>query len=119
MSVDSPAAQPATPDILIEQCLTGDQVAWDAIVRQNWRKVFNVAYKFVGKHDEELPDRTLSVRYRFVHVLYQNVLYASLQPTRRASLSRRSCSSAPVRSPAWSRPASPTASPESGRGRGP
>jgi RNA polymerase sigma-70 factor (ECF subfamily) len=52
MSVDSPAAQPATPDILIEQCLSGDQAAWDAIVRQNWRKVFNVAYKFVGKHDE-------------------------------------------------------------------
>jgi tetratricopeptide (TPR) repeat protein len=35
----------------------------------------------------DLPDRTLSVRYRFVHVLYQNVLYASLQPTRRAVLS--------------------------------
>jgi RNA polymerase sigma-70 factor, ECF subfamily len=52
MSVDSPAAQPATPDSLIEQCLSGDQVAWDTIVRQNWRKVFNVAYKFVGKHDE-------------------------------------------------------------------
>ena len=52
MSVDSPAAQPATPDSLIEQCLGGDQVAWEAIVRQNWRKVFNVAYKFVGKHDE-------------------------------------------------------------------
>src|SRR5688500_20186042 len=52
MSVDSPAAQPATPDSLIEQCLTGDQVAWEAIVRQNWRKVFNVADKFVGKHDE-------------------------------------------------------------------
>jgi RNA polymerase sigma-70 factor (ECF subfamily) len=52
MPVDSPAAQPATPDILIEQCLSGDQAAWEAIVRQNWRKVFNVAYKFVGKHDE-------------------------------------------------------------------
>ena len=52
MSVDSPAAQPGTPDSLIEQCLSGDQVAWDMIVRQNWRKVFNVAYKFVGKHDE-------------------------------------------------------------------
>ena len=52
MSVDSAAAQPATPDSLIEQCLSGDQVAWEAIVRQNWRKVFNVAYKFVGKHDE-------------------------------------------------------------------
>ena len=52
MSADSPAAQPATPDSLIEQCLAGDQVAWEQIVRQNWRKVFNVAYKFVGKHDE-------------------------------------------------------------------
>jgi RNA polymerase sigma-70 factor (ECF subfamily) len=52
MSVDSPAAQPITPDSLIEQCLAGDQAAWDLIVRQNWRKVFNVAYKFVGRHDE-------------------------------------------------------------------
>ncbi|MFL6279274.1 MAG: RNA polymerase sigma factor [Vicinamibacterales bacterium] len=52
MSVDFRAAQPATPDSLIEQCLSGDQVAWNTIVRQNWRKVFNVAYKFVGKHDE-------------------------------------------------------------------
>ena len=52
MSADSAAAQPATPDSLIEQCLAGDQLAWEQIVRQNWRKVFNVAYKFVGKHDE-------------------------------------------------------------------
>src|SRR5438105_7379318 len=52
MSADSAAAQPITPDSLIEQCLAGDQTAWDQIVRQNWRKVFNVAYKFVGRHDE-------------------------------------------------------------------
>jgi RNA polymerase sigma-70 factor (ECF subfamily) len=52
MSVDSAAAQPATPDSLIELCLSGDQAAWETVVRQNWRKVFNVAYKFVGKHDE-------------------------------------------------------------------
>src|SRR5919108_904367 len=52
MSVDSAAGQPATPDSLIEQCLKGDQAAWETVVRQNWRKVFNVAYKFVGKHDE-------------------------------------------------------------------
>ena len=39
--------------------------------------------------EEELPDRSLSMRYRFVHVLYQNALYASLRPTRRASLSIR------------------------------
>jgi RNA polymerase sigma-70 factor, ECF subfamily len=52
MSLDSAPTQPLTPDSLIEQCLGGDQAAWDKIVRQNWRKVFNVAYKFVGKHDE-------------------------------------------------------------------
>jgi RNA polymerase sigma factor (sigma-70 family) len=52
MSVESATAQPATPDSLIERCLSGDQSAWEAVVRQNWRKVFNVAYKFVGKHDE-------------------------------------------------------------------
>src|SRR6476620_9456853 len=39
-------------DALIRRCLAGDQLAWDAIVRQYRRKVFNVAYKFVGKHDE-------------------------------------------------------------------
>ena len=47
-----PHAQPAAPDELIERCLKGDQLAWEAIVRQHWRKVFNVAYKFVAKHDE-------------------------------------------------------------------
>src|SRR5205814_1405849 len=39
-------------EALIQRCLQGDQVAWEQIVRQFWRKVFNVAYKFVGKHDE-------------------------------------------------------------------
>src|SRR5919106_276381 len=52
MSVESTAAQPATSDTLIEQCLSGDQAAWELVVKQNWRKVFNVAYKFVGRHDE-------------------------------------------------------------------
>src|SRR5262245_37085320 len=37
--------------------------------------------------EHELPDRALTLRYRFVHVLYQNALYASLRPTRRATLS--------------------------------
>jgi len=36
--------------------------------------------------EREFPDRTPTLRYRFVHVLYQNALYASLQPTRRAAL---------------------------------
>jgi RNA polymerase sigma-70 factor, ECF subfamily len=52
MPSDSSAAQPEAVEALIQRCLKGDQLAWDAIVRQYWRKVFNVAYKFVGKHDE-------------------------------------------------------------------
>jgi RNA polymerase sigma-70 factor (ECF subfamily) len=38
-------------DELIARCLAGDERAWDRIVTQHWRKVFNVAYKFVGRHD--------------------------------------------------------------------
>jgi predicted ATPase len=46
-------------------------------------------YAFVRLVDErEYPDRGLTLRYRFVHVLYQNALYAGLRPTRRVSLSR-------------------------------
>jgi tetratricopeptide (TPR) repeat protein len=37
--------------------------------------------------EHEFPDRTPTLRYRFVHVLYQNALYATLRPTRRAQLS--------------------------------
>ena len=51
MPADFSRAQPAAMDELIERCLRGDQLAWESIVRQHWRKVFNVAYKFVGKHD--------------------------------------------------------------------
>ena len=39
--------------------------------------------------ETEFADRTLTLRYRFVHILYQNMLYATLQPTRRAALSGR------------------------------
>ena len=51
MSADHPAA-PDDIETLIQRCLRGDQAAWERIVRLHWRKVFNVAYKFVGKHDE-------------------------------------------------------------------
>ncbi len=36
--------------------------------------------------ESEFPDRTLSVRYAFVHSLYQQALYQDLQPSRRAAL---------------------------------
>jgi RNA polymerase sigma-70 factor (ECF subfamily) len=49
-------ARPPEPntllDALIERCLAGDQQAWAEIVQMHWRKVFNLAYKFVGRHDE-------------------------------------------------------------------
>jgi len=56
MSADLPATPsseaPREIEALIQRCLQGDQLAWDAIVQQYRRKVFNVAYKFVGRHEE-------------------------------------------------------------------
>lgn len=37
-----------------------------------------------GEH--EFPDRLLTLRYAFVHVLYQQALYSNLSPSRRAAL---------------------------------
>ena len=50
-------ASSATPssesiDELIERCLAGDERAWERIVTLHWRRVFNVAFKFVGRHDQ-------------------------------------------------------------------
>src|SRR3954467_13333428 len=58
MSADEPVTStvltgaPGEIEALIQRCLKGDQLAWEAVVRQYRRKVFNVAYKFVGRHDE-------------------------------------------------------------------
>ena len=52
MPADVPANSPEAIETLIERCLQGDQAAWEALVRMYRRKVFNVAYKFVGKHEE-------------------------------------------------------------------
>jgi predicted ATPase/tRNA A-37 threonylcarbamoyl transferase component Bud32 len=53
-------------------------------------EVLERVHVFVRQIDEhEFPDRTLTVRYQFVHVLYQNVLFASLRPARRVQLARR------------------------------
>ena len=52
MPADQPATSPDAIETLIQRCLLGDQLAWEQIVQQYRRKVFNVAYKFVGRHDE-------------------------------------------------------------------
>ena len=36
----------------IQHAAEGDQAAWETIVRTYWRKVFNVAYRFVGTYEE-------------------------------------------------------------------
>ncbi len=36
--------------------------------------------------EKTCPDRTVTLRFRFAHVLYQNALFASLRATRRATL---------------------------------
>ena len=66
MSADAASAQPPAIDAIIERCLKGDQAAWDEIVRLYWRKVFNVAYKFVGRHDlaEDLTQDIFLKLYR-------------------------------------------------------
>jgi RNA polymerase sigma-70 factor, ECF subfamily len=52
MSADASSAPPNAIDEIIQRCLNGDQAAWNEIVRLHWRRVFNIAYKFVGRHDQ-------------------------------------------------------------------
>ena len=46
------ALQPVPDAELIERCLRKDNAAWDGIVVRYQRKVFHIAYKFTGRHDE-------------------------------------------------------------------
>jgi RNA polymerase sigma-70 factor (ECF subfamily) len=52
MSVDPLSQVPPAIDEIILRCLDGDESAWETIVRLYWRRVFNIAYKFVGRHDQ-------------------------------------------------------------------
>lgn len=63
MSADLPAPSSDATEALIERCLRGDDLAWQAIVGRYFRKVFNVAYKFVGRH-EEAEDLTQDVFFK-------------------------------------------------------
>jgi len=76
-------------DALIERCLAGDQVAWEEIVRLHRRKVFNIAYKFVGKHDlaEDLTQDIFLKLYRSLDTFDRR---ANFQ-TRLISVSRNLC----------------------------
>ena len=43
---------PVSSEAIFQRAADGDQAAWDTIVRTYRRKVFNVAYRFVGTYDE-------------------------------------------------------------------
>jgi len=47
----APAAGASEAD-LVRRCLDGDAAAWDTLVRAYWKRVFNIAYKFVARFDE-------------------------------------------------------------------
>src|SRR5512135_3928805 len=89
MSIEPQPTSPLTPDVLIERCLDGDQDAWAEIVRQNWRKVFNVAYKFVGRH-EEAEDLTQDIFLKIFRSLATFDRRANFQ-TWLVSVSRNLC----------------------------
>ena len=89
MSSESPASPAPDVDVLIERCLKGDQVAWDQIVRMHWRKVFNLAYKFVGRHDEA-EDLTQDIFLKIFKALHTFDRRANFQ-TWLISISRNLC----------------------------
>jgi RNA polymerase sigma-70 factor (ECF subfamily) len=89
MSSDQPVASSPGTDVLIERCLNGDQAAWDQVVRQHWRKVFNLAYKFVGRHDEA-EDLTQDIFFKIFKALHTFDRRANFQ-TWLISISRNLC----------------------------
>ena len=76
-------------DRWIAACLEGDQQAWSAIVRRYWRKAFNVAYTFVGRH-EEAEDLTQEIFLRVYKALGTFDRRANFQ-TWLISISRNLC----------------------------
>jgi RNA polymerase sigma-70 factor (ECF subfamily) len=80
---------PDAIDAVIQRCLAGDQLAWDQIVQQHKRKVFNIAYKFTGKHDEA-EDLTQDVFLKIFKSLHTFDRRANFQ-TWLVSVSRNLC----------------------------
>jgi RNA polymerase sigma-70 factor (ECF subfamily) len=84
-----PGVPSAEIDDLIARCLDGDQQAWAEIVQRHWRKVFNVAYKFVGRHDEA-EDLTQEIFLKIFKALHTFDRRANFQ-TWLVSISRNLC----------------------------
>ena len=53
---------------LVQRCLDGDSAAWDSLARTYWRRVFNIAYKFVARY-EEAEDLTQEIFVKLFRAL--------------------------------------------------
>jgi RNA polymerase sigma-70 factor, ECF subfamily len=54
---------------LVERCLSGDDGAWELLVRNHTRRVYAICYRFVGK-DSEAQDLTQEVFLRLFRTLH-------------------------------------------------
>ena len=55
---------------LVRRCRAGDSAAWDQVVREYSRRVYNLAYRFTGRH-ESAEDLTQEVFVRVYRSLEQ------------------------------------------------
>jgi tetratricopeptide (TPR) repeat protein len=68
-----------------DSAVLAEILAMDATVIEELLQRLDHAHDFVrALQEREFKDNRISVRYRFLHVLYQNSLYDSLVPSRRA-----------------------------------
>ena len=75
---------PGFDSAILAEVLHADALQVEAQLRR--LEDHHAIIKAIG--ERELPDEPSNLRYQFVHVLYQQELYARLGPTRRAALSR-------------------------------
>lgn len=73
-----------------DSAVVAEAIEMDAADVEDRLDTLERVHVFVRRGEErEFPDQSLTLNYQFVHVLYQNALYDSLQPTRRAALCGR------------------------------
>jgi RNA polymerase sigma-70 factor (ECF subfamily) len=73
--LESPAAP--TDTALVARCLRHEEEAWELIIQRYHRRVFNIAYQFVGRV-EEAEDLTQEIFLKLFHSLDKFDLGASL-----------------------------------------
>ncbi len=52
LALERPGSLTENDSDLLQRCRTGDQSAWRELVQRHTRRVFNLAYRFVGRVDE-------------------------------------------------------------------